>query len=111
MEPVAAGRLEAPLTRPLVVVGALPFQITRVESSNPRFRCDVPAASPATFHRLPVVFLGGESPGRVDTQIRIHTTASAQPLVASVTIDLTEPLESSAPAASGSLASKPEPYR
>ena len=67
MDPVAAGKLETPVMRPLVVVSPSPFQITRVESTNPRFRCDLPAARPAaTVHRLPVVFLGGDTPGKVE---------------------------------------------
>ena len=93
MDPVAAGRLETPVMRPLVVVSALPFQITAVESTNPRFRCDLPAGGvPATIHRLPVVFLGGDTPGKLDTRIRIQTTASAEPLEAEVSINLTQPV-------------------
>ena len=52
MDPVAAGKLANPVMRPLVVVSASPFQITRVESTDPRFRCDLPAAAAATLQRL-----------------------------------------------------------
>ena len=45
----------------------------------------------ATFHRLPVVFLGGDTLGKVNTCIRIHTTASAEPIEAEVSISLTPP--------------------
>jgi hypothetical protein len=91
MDPVAAGELQNPVMRPLVVVSASPFQITRVESSNPRFRCDLPPAMASTVHRLPVVFLGGDTPGKLDTRIRIQTTAAAEPIEADVSINVTQP--------------------
>ncbi len=93
MDPVPAGKLVNPVMRPLVVVGPSPFQITSVESTDPRFRCVLPAgAGPAaTRHHLPVVFLGGDTPGKVSTRIRIQTTASAELLEAEVSINLTPP--------------------
>ncbi len=94
--------------RPLVVVSASPFQITGVESTNPRFRCDLPPAAAATVHRLPVVFLGGDTPGKVDTRIRIQTTASAEPLEAEVSINLTQPAGAEKTADQRPAESKPE---
>ena len=91
MEPVAAGKLETPVMRPLVVISPLPFQVTRVESTDPRFHCDLPTAAASTVHRLPVLFLGGEAPGKVNTRIRIQTTASAEPIEAEVSINLIQP--------------------
>jgi hypothetical protein len=93
MEPVAAGKLDTPVMRPLVVVSSTPFKITRVESSDPRFRCDLPsgtANAPASVHRLPVVFLGGDAVGKASTRIRILTTAAAEPVEAEVNINLTQ---------------------
>ena len=52
MDPVAAGKLQNPVMRPLVVVSTSPFQITSVESTNPRFRCDLPLA--AASHIPPI---------------------------------------------------------
>ena len=91
MDPVAAGNRQNFVVRPLVVVSASPFQITGVESTNPHFRCDLPAAAAATVHRVPVVFLGGDAPGKVSTRIRIQTTASTEPIEAEVSINLTQP--------------------
>jgi hypothetical protein len=91
LDPVAAGNLQNPVTRPLVVVSASPFQITSVQSTNPLFRCDLPVAAASTIQRLPVTFLGGDTPGKVDTRIRIQTTASAEPIEAEVSINLTQP--------------------
>jgi hypothetical protein len=76
MDPVAAGELQNPVMRPLVVVSSSPFQITSVAS---------------TIHRLPVLFLGGDLPGKVNTRIRIQTTASPEPVEAEVSINLTQP--------------------
>ena len=90
MDPVAAGVLGSPLMRSLVVVSATPFQITRVDSTDPRFRCDLPTDPPSTIHRLPVVFLGGAKPGKVNAHIRIQTTAAVEPLEAEVSINLTD---------------------
>ncbi len=116
MDPVAAGRLETPVMRPLVVVSASPFQITAVQSTNPRFRCELPAgvtAAPATVHRLPILFLGSDTPGKVGTRIRIQTTVSAQPVEAEVSINLTQPAGTNKtaerrPAESNPGQSKPE---
>jgi len=91
MEPVAAGNLPNPVTRSLVVVSASPFQITSVESTSPLFRCDLPTPRAAAIQRLPVVFLGGDTPGKVGTRIRIQTTASVEPIEAEVSINLTQP--------------------
>jgi hypothetical protein len=91
MEPVAAGKLEKPLMRPLVVVSSSPFQITAVESSDPRFRCDVPTGPAAAIQRLPVNFLGGVTPGKATTRIRIQTSVGTEPVEAEVTINLTQP--------------------
>jgi hypothetical protein len=85
-----AGKLESPVMRPLVVRSTSPFQITSVESSDPRFRCEIPALT-AAIQRLPVNFLGSETPGKVSTKLRIHTTASSDPVEADVSIDLTSP--------------------
>jgi hypothetical protein len=90
MGTIEAGKLETPVMRPLLVRGQSPFTITSVESSDPRFRCDVPKDA-ATIQRLPVNFLGGDSPGKVSTRLRIHTTAAAEPIEADVSIDLTAP--------------------
>jgi hypothetical protein len=108
MEPVPAGALQNPVMRPLVVVSASPFQITGVESTNPRFRCDVPVAAAATFHRLPVVFLGSDTPGKVNTRIRIQTTASAEPIEAEVTINLTQPADTEKTAEKRPAENKPD---
>ena len=78
--------------RPLVVVGALPFQIT----ARGIDRSSLPLRS---FRRgggghdppLAGFFLGGDTPGKVNTRIRIQTTASAEPLEAEVSINLTPP--------------------
>ena len=67
-----------------------PFKITGVESSDPRFRCEVPTGS-AAIQRLPVNFLGGEAPGKISTKLRIYTTAAIAPVEADVSIDLTAP--------------------
>jgi hypothetical protein len=91
MDPVAVGELQNPVMRPLVVVSSSPFQITSVASTNPRFRCDLQPAAASTIHRLPVLFLGGDSPGKVNTRIRIQTTASPEPVEAEVSINLTQP--------------------
>ncbi len=93
MGAVAVGKLVNPVMRPLVVVSPSPFQIIRVESTDPRFRCDLPPVlgPAAALHRLPVVFLGGDTPGKVSTRIRIQTTASPEPLEAEVSITLTPP--------------------
>src|SRR5208283_911278 len=91
MEPVAAGNLQNPVTRSLVVVSASPFRITSVASTNPLFRCDLPPPGAAAIQRLPVVFLGGDTPGKVDTRIRIQTTAASEPIEAEVSINLTQP--------------------
>jgi hypothetical protein len=91
MDPVAAGKLQSPVMRPLLVRSASPFQITRAESTDPRFRCDVPAAAAATLQRLPVVFLGGDAPGKVAARIHILTTASTEPIEAEVSINLIGP--------------------
>jgi hypothetical protein len=107
MDPVAAGELPNPVMRPLVVISSSPFQITRVESTNPRFRCDLPAAAAATVHRLPVVFLGGDTAGKVETRIRIQTTASAAPIEAEVNINLTQPAAVEKTADRRSVESKP----
>jgi len=90
MGTVETGKLETPVMRPLVVQGLSPFQITSVESSDPRFRCDLPTAA-AAIQRLPVNFLGAETPGKVSTRLRIHTSAAAEPVEADVSIDLTAP--------------------
>ena len=108
MEPVAAGKLETPVTRPLVVISPLPFQITGVESSDPRFRCEFASAPAATLQRLPVVFLGGDSPGKVNARIRIQTTASAAPLEAEVSITLIPPADAEKTAEPQPAESKPE---
>jgi hypothetical protein len=91
MDPVPAGRLANPVMRPLVVVGPSPFQIIRVESTDPRFRCDLPAAVSAPLHRLPVIFLGGDTPGKVSTRILIQTSVATDPIEADVSINLTQP--------------------
>jgi hypothetical protein len=102
MGTIAAGKLETPIMRPLLVRGQAPFSITNVESSDPRFRCEVPKDS-ATIQRLPVNFLGAETPGKVSTRLRIHTTASAEPVEADVSIDLTAPGENAtSPTSAGS---------
>ena len=67
------------VVRPLLVRSLTPFQITKVESSNPKFRCDPPTTS-ATLHRLPVTFLGADAAGKITTKIKILTTASPEPL-------------------------------
>jgi hypothetical protein len=85
-----AGKLAAPVMRPLVVRGQSPFKITSVESSDPHFQCDVPATE-AAIQRLPVNFLGADAPGKVSTKLRIHTTAATAPIEADVSIDLTAP--------------------
>jgi len=100
MGAVEAGKLETPVMRPLVVRGAAPFQITAVESSDSHFRCDVPTGT-SVIQRLPVNFLGADTPGKFSTRIRIHTTASAEPVEADVSINLTSPL--------GGNASQPKP--
>ena len=88
MGTVAAGSLATPVMRPLVVRSQSPFSITRVESGDPHFRCEVPTAV-ATIQRLPVNFLGAETPGKVSTRLRIYTTAAAEPVEADVSVDLT----------------------
>jgi hypothetical protein len=96
MEPVAAGKLDSPVMRPLVVVSSVPFRITSAESTDPRFRCDIPtgaASAAATVHRLPVLFLGGDLPGKLSTRIRIQTTAATDPIETEVNINLTQPAE------------------
>jgi hypothetical protein len=108
MDPVAAGNLQNPVVRPLVVVSALPFQITAVESTNPRFRCDLPADAASTLHRLPVVFLGGDAPGKLDTRIRIQTTATPDPIEAEVSINLTQPASAETTADKIPAENKPE---
>jgi hypothetical protein len=91
MGSAAVGKLNAPVARPLIVLSQTPFNITRVESSDPHFRCDLPAAAaPATSHRLAVNFLGGETAGKLGTRIRIYTTASTDPVEADVSIELTQ---------------------
>jgi hypothetical protein len=109
MDPVAAGKLQSPVTRQLLVNSPSPFQITRAESSDPRFRCDVPTAAASTLQRLPVVFLGGDAAGKVDARIRIYTTASDGPIEADVSINLTEPAAAEKTAGRGPIADKPEP--
>ena len=109
MEPVAAGNLPTPATRPLLVVSSSPFQITSVESTNPLFRCDLPAAGAATIHRLPVVFLGGDTPGKINAHIRIQTTASAEPLEAEVSVNVTQPVAAGKTAERRSAESSSEP--
>jgi hypothetical protein len=89
MGTAGAGQLETPIMRPLVVRSLAPFTITKVESSDPHFRCDIPKES-AMIQRLPVNFLGADTPGKVSTRLRIHTTATAEPVEADVSIDLTE---------------------
>ncbi len=95
-----AGKLETPVMRPLLVRGLSPFSITSVESSDPHFRCDVPKET-AAIQRLPVNFLGAETPGKLSTRLRIHTTAAAEPVEADVSIDLTSP--------KGGTADQPKP--
>ena len=90
MGTMEAGKLETPVMRPLLVRGLSPFSITSVESSDSHFRCEVPKEA-ATIQRLPVNFLGADTPGKVSTRLRIHTTASAEPVEADVSIDLTAP--------------------
>ena len=90
MGTIEAGKLETPVMRPLVVRSMAPFSITSVESSDSHFRCEVPKEA-ATIQRLPVNFLGADTPGKVSTRLRIHTTASAEPVEADVCIDLTAP--------------------
>jgi hypothetical protein len=90
MGTVEAGKLTTPVMRPLVVRSQSPFKITSVESSDPRFHCDVPTTM-ATIQRLPVNFLGGDTPGKVSTKIKIHTTAATAPVEADVSIELTAP--------------------
>ena len=55
--PRGGGQAANPVMRPLVVVSTSPFQITRVESTNPRFRCDLPRGrgghNPPLARRLP----------------------------------------------------------
>ena len=108
MEPVAAGKLASPVMRPLMVVGATPFQITRVESSDPRFGCNFPTGAASTLHRLPVVFFGGDTPGKVNTKIRIQTTAATEPLEADVSINLTPPAGAETTADQRPAQSKPQ---
>ncbi len=91
MDPVAAGKLATPVKRPLVIVSATPFRITSVESTDPRFRCELPSGAAATIHRLPVQFLGGDTPGKVAAWIHIQTTAKREPLEAEVSVTVTEP--------------------
>ena len=88
MGTIEAGKLETPVMRPLLVRGLSPFSITSVESSDSHFRCDVPKEA-AAIQRLPVNFLGADAPGKLSTRLRIHTTASAEPVEAEVSIDLT----------------------
>lgn len=85
-----AGKLTVRVMRPLVVRSQSPFRITSVESSDPHFECEVPTTV-ATIQRLSVNFLGGETPGKMSTKLRIHTTAAAAPIEADVSIDLTGP--------------------
>jgi hypothetical protein len=109
MEPVAAGKLENPVVRPLVIVSSSPFQITGATSTNPRFRCDLLPAAAATIQRLPVTFLGSAALGKIDTRIRIQTTASAQPIEAEVNIQVTQPTNpQKAEAAEKGPADRPE---
>ncbi len=108
MDPVAVGELQNPVMRPLVVVSSSPFQITAVESTNPRFRCDLPLAAASTRHRLPVLFLGSDTPGKVNTRIRIQTTASTEPVEAEVSINLTQPAGAEKTAVKRPAESKPQ---
>ncbi len=108
MDPVAAGALQNPVMRPLVVVSTSPFQITGVESTNPRFRCDLRPAAAATISRLPVYYLGGDAPGKVNTRIRIQTTVSSEPIEADVSINVTEPGGTQKTAEKAPAESKPE---
>lgn len=85
-----AGKLATPVMRPLVVRSLSPFMVKRVESSDPRFRCELPTGMSA-IQRLPVDFLGGDAPGKISTKLRIYTTAAAAPVEADVSIDLTAP--------------------
>ncbi len=108
MDPVAAGKLQNPVMRPLLVRSTSPFQITAVQSTNPRFRCDLPVAAASTVQRLPVVFLGSDTPGKVNTHIRIQTTVSAQPIEAEVSIDVTPPAGAETTPGKMPAESKPE---
>ena len=90
MGTIEAGKLEAPVMRPLLVRSGSPFRITSVESSDSHFRCDVPAGT-AAIQRLPVNFLGASTPGKMSARIRIQTTAAAEPVEAAVSIDVTAP--------------------
>jgi hypothetical protein len=90
MGTAAAGPLATPVMKSLVVRSQSSFSITRVESSDPHFRCDVPTTA-AVIQRLPVNFLGAQTPGKVSTRLRIFTTAAKEPIEADVSIDLTSP--------------------
>jgi hypothetical protein len=92
------------VTRQFIVRGDLPFKITKVVSSNPGFKCEVPQDS-AKLLRLPVTFTGADVPGKASGTIRIETTAAGGPLEADVSVDIMAPTAD--PSVTGSSPSGP----
>jgi hypothetical protein len=90
--PLYMGAVEAgkSVSRQLVIRGGTPFKITRVQSSDPRFHCEVPT-TPAILHRLPVTFQASESPGKVVGRIQIETDTGGSPLDAEVNVQVVSP--------------------
>ena len=79
--------------RPLVVVSSSPFQITS-RRDRPILASAVTSerAAASTIHRLPVVFLGGDTPGKAQhTNSHSDHGGIAEPVEAEVSINLTQP--------------------
>ncbi|MGD0382661.1 MAG: DUF1573 domain-containing protein [Thermoguttaceae bacterium] len=89
--PLFMGVIEAgqPVTKPLVIQGKMPFRITAVRTSDPRFRCKPPdGAKPVQL--LPVTFDAKDASGKITGKIHIETDyPNAKPLDVDVNVQVT----------------------
>jgi hypothetical protein len=80
------------VTRNLVIRGRSPFRILAVQSTDARFRCQVPAGPAREHYILPVTFVpqgSAASAGRVTAKVRIQADLpGSQPLNVPVTIQI-----------------------
>jgi Protein of unknown function (DUF1573) len=90
--PLFLGVIESgqPITKPLVVQGKMPFHITAVRSSDPRFHCKAPeGANPV--HLLPITFDAKDASGKITGKIHIETDyPNAKPLDVDVNVQVTQ---------------------
>ena len=60
------------MKRNVVVQGARPFSVTKIDCPDSRFHGELPLKK-AKFHVIPISFLPGDKTGKVNTKLQIHT--------------------------------------